>query len=183
MADHGHYVGAHGFDGRNFGAFEEIYRIPLIIAGSGISSAAHCEAQLSIADIAATLCDLGDAEPIDVPDSRSFQPLLAQPDLIAPEFQTGYAECHGTRFPLMQRILWKGDWKFVFNGFDFDELYNLRDHPEEVCNLAADVDQQHRIESRMAEIWSRVGDTGDRAILESQYFSMRLVCVGPSVAL
>ena len=84
---------------------------------------------------------------------------------------------------LTQKVVWGGNWKFASNGFDFDELYNLRDHPEEVCNLAADVDQQHRIESRMAEIWSRVGDTGDRAILESQYFSMRLVCVGPSVAL
>ena len=183
MADHGRYVGAHGFDAHNFGAFEEIYRIPLIIAGPGISSAAHCEAQLSIADIAVTLCDLGDAEPIDVPDSRSFQPLLAQPDLISPEFQTGYAEYHGTRFPLMQRILWKGDWKFVFNGFDFDELYNLRNDPDEICNLAADVDQQHRTESIMAEIWSRVRDTGDRAILESHYFSMRLACVGPDAAL
>ena len=37
LSDHGRYVGAHGFDAHNFGAFEEIYKIPLICAGPGIA--------------------------------------------------------------------------------------------------------------------------------------------------
>jgi choline-sulfatase len=137
---------------------------------------------VSIADVGVTLCELGTAEPIDVPDSRSFHPLLQDPSGVAPQFEIGYAEYHGTRFPLMQRILWQGDWKFVFNGFDFDELYNLRDDPQEVTNRAAEPGQQQRIESMMSEIWRRVRDTGDRAIHESHYFSMRLACVGPEAA-
>jgi choline-sulfatase len=182
MADHGRYVGAHGFDAHNFGAFEEIYRIPLIVAGPGVAVGATCDAQVSIADMGATFCELGSAEPIDVPDSRSFRSLLAQPQAVSPPFETGYAEYHGTRFPLMQRILWQGPWKFIFNGFDFDELYNLQDDPHEMHNRANDPGQQARIESMMAEIWRRVRDTGDRAIHESHYFSMRLACVGPESA-
>ena len=81
----------------------------------------------------------------------------------------------------MQRIVWQGDWKFVFNGFDFDELYNLADDPFEMTNLAARPEHQTRIEAMMTEVWRRVRDTNDRAILESHYFSMRLACVGPDV--
>ncbi|HIK90616.1 MAG TPA: hypothetical protein EYG03_01295 [Planctomycetes bacterium] len=182
MADHGRYVGAHGFDAHNFGAFEEIYRIPLIVAGPGVATGDTCDAQVSIADVGATFCELGQAEPINVPDSRSIRSLLAQPQTIPSNFETGYAEYHGTRFPLMQRILWRGPWKFVFNGFDFDELYNLRDDPHEMHNRANDPDQQVRIESMMSEIWRRVRETGDRAIHESHYFSMRLACIGPEAA-
>lgn len=182
LADHGRYVGAHGFDAHNFGAFEEIYRIPLVMAGPGIAEGDTCDAQISIADLATTLCDIGQALPIDVPDSNSFSELLVSPDSIPPQFETGYAEYHGTRFPLMQRILWQGPWKFVFNGFDFDELYHLQDDPHEMHNLAADPDHRSRVESMMLEIWRRVRDTGDRAILESHYYSMRLACVGPEAA-
>ena len=182
VADHGRYVGAHGFDAHNFGAFEEIYRIPLIICGPGIAKGAECTAQVSIADLGATLCELGGAEPFEAADSRSFCKVLASPEVVHPEFETGYAEYHGTRFPLMQRVLWQGDWKFVFNGFDFDELYNLKDDPAEMRNRIEEPEQRSRIELMMAEIWRRVRDTGDRAILESHYFSMRFASVGPDAA-
>jgi arylsulfatase A-like enzyme len=181
LADHGRYVGSHGFDAHNFGPFEEIYRVPLIMAGPGISSGSECVAQVSIADVGNTMCSIGHAEPIETPDSHSFESLLTKPDVVPAEFRTGYAEYHGTRFPLMQRIVWQDDWKFVFNGFDFDELYNLADDPFEMTNLATLPEQQTRVESMMSEIWRRVRDTKDRAILESHYFSMRLACVGPDV--
>jgi len=179
LSDHGRYVGAHGFDAHNFGAFEEIYRIPLIFAGPGTAAGAMCEARVSIADVGATLCDLGGTTPFSQPDSRSFHELLRRPQSAGPEFQTGYAEYHGTRFPLMQRILWQGDWKFIFNGFDFDELYNLREDPAEMHNRVQEPQQSSRVRSMMAEIWQRIRDTGDRTILESHYFSMRFACVGP----
>lgn len=180
LADHGRYVGAHGFEAHNFGAFEEIYRIPLIIAGPGMAAGTLCDAPVSIADLCPTICELGGADVIDVPDSRSMLPLLHDPESIPSHFATGYAEYHGTRFPLMQRILWRDEWKFVFNGFDFDELYNLRDDPHEMRNLVHDADQRDRIESMMTDVWKWVRATGDRAILESHYYSMRFAAVGPN---
>ena len=181
LADHGRYVGSHGFDAHNFGPFEEIYRVPLIVAGPEIKPGTECRAQVSIADVGTTICSVGQADPIETPDSRCFASLLREPEVVTDEFQTGYAEYHGTRFPLMQRILWQDDWKFAFNGFDFDELYNLADDPFEMTNLINRPDQQSRVETMMTEVWRRVRDTNDRAILESHYFSMRLACVGPDV--
>jgi hypothetical protein len=194
LSDHGRYVGAHGFDAHNFGPFEEIYRIPLIISGPNIASSetsstkaeqnTECFAQVSIADLGSTICELGGAGQLtDAADSHSFAALLAVPDDIPADFATGYAEYHGTRFSLTQRILWQDEWKFVFNGFDFDELYNLDKDSSEMRNLINDPDQQARIESMMTNIWQYVRETNDRAINESHYFSMRFARVGPDSSL
>jgi arylsulfatase A-like enzyme len=113
-----------------------------------------------------------------VPDSVSFAPTLKDPD--STQRESLYAENHGTRFSLTQRILWQGDWKFVFNGFDFDELYDLADDPSEMTNLANDPAQRERVESMMAEVWSWIRKTGDRAVNETHYFSMRMGIVGPN---
>lgn len=180
LSDHGRYVGAHGFDAHNFGGFEEIYRIPLIFAGPRIAVGKKCHAHVSIADVADSICDIAGARRIGAADSQSVSPLLLEPETISPSRQQGFAEYHGTRFPLMQRVLWEWPWKFVFNGFDFDELYRLDEDPAEKRNLAGDPQYRTRVERMMRAVWDHVRRTGDRAILESHYFSLRLACVGPN---
>lgn len=178
-ADHGRYVGAHGYDAHNFGAFEEIYRIPLVMAGPGITEGATCSARVQLGDLCPTLVELAGAEVIEESDFRSIMPLLDDPVGNEDRFREAYGEYHGTRFPLCQRILWDGDWKFVFNGFDEDELYHLREDPAERHNLADDPDHRERVASMMAKIWNRVRESGDRTLLESHYLSMRFAAVGP----
>ena len=180
-SDHGRYVGAHGFDAHNCGAYEEIYRIPMIVAGPGIAQGAESQALVQFPDLGPTLIELAGAEPIETLDFRSFADALRKPEAADP-FQTAYAEYHGTRFPLCQRILWEGDWKFVFNGFDYDELYDLKNDPGELTNLAALPEHRERVDRMMAGIWKRVRDSGDRTILESHYYSMRFGVVGPNFA-
>lgn len=175
-ADHGRYVGAHGFDAHNFGPFEEIYRVPLIVAGPGIGAGVERADPVGLHDLCPTLCELADAESIDVPDSVSLLPILRGKKGVR---KGVFAESHGTRFPLAQRIWWEGDYKFVFNGFDFDELYDLRSDPGETTNLARDPEQRERIEAMMKQVWREVRETGDRAIEETHYFSMRMGVVGP----
>ena len=185
LGDHGRYMGAHGFDAHNFAAFEEAYHIPLIVSGPGIASGLETDALVSLADVCPTLLEIAGAPPIDVPDSRSFATLLSDPAGQAEGFDTGYAEYHGGRFVFTQRVLWQGPWKFVFNGFDFDELYNLDDDPYELTNLARDFARdpahQERIRAMMTEMWRIMRDTGDRAVVETHYPPMRVAAVGPKV--
>ena len=68
----------------------------------------------------------------------------------------------------------------VFNGFDFDELYDLENDPHEMENLARDESQQGRLRAMMSRIWKRMRDTNDRTLLETHYFSLRLGAVGPN---
>ena len=181
-ADHGRYVGAHGYDAHNFGAFEEIYRIPLIISGPGVATGEETSGLVSLMDLCPTLLEVSGNEPFDVSDSKSFATLLQDPQATEPSFNTAYGEYHGTRFNLTQRIFWKGNWKFVFNGFDFDELYDLGNDPQETRNLINEPEHKARVREMMSEIWRIVRETGDRAIEETHYYSMRMACVGPNVA-
>ncbi len=69
-----------------------------------------------------------------MPDASSFVDVL-KGCADENDYQTGYAEYYGGRMIVTQRVVWDGRWKFVFNGFDFDELYDLEDDPLEMTNL------------------------------------------------
>ena len=70
-------------------------------------------------------------------------------------------------------MYWEGDWKFVFNGFDFDELYNLAEDPLEVSNLIDRPEYADRVRQMMIGVWRRMHETGDTTLLNSHYHSMR----------
>ncbi len=180
LSDHGKYVGAHGMDAHNFGPFEEIYNIPLIVAGPGVSRDRVADARVGILDLCPTILDLAGVEPIAGTDARSVAPVLADPDDTS-DYRSAYAEYYGSRLGLTQRIVWQDEWKFVFNGFDYDELYNLADDPHELHNLAARPEHRERVRAMTAAMWRRVHATGDRALLGVHYYPLRLPAVGPNV--
>jgi arylsulfatase A-like enzyme len=179
-SDHGRYMSAHGLDAHNFGAFEEVYNVPLIIAGPGVAAGAVSDALVSTVSLGPTLLEMAGAEPLGAPDSRSFAPLLRDPAGAAADLDTCYAEFYGTRFWLTQRILWRGPWKLVFNGFDYDELYNLEQDPHELRNLGTDPAYESVYRRLMAEIWRIARETGDTVLLETHYAPMRFAVVGPN---
>jgi hypothetical protein len=78
-------------------------------------------------------------------------------------------------------VLWDGSWKFVFNGFDYDELYDLESDPGETRNLAGEAQHRDRVRAMMEAVWRRVRDTGDETLRRSQYYSMRFAAVGPGI--
>ena len=71
-------------------------------------------------------------------------------------FRTCYAEFYGTRFWLTQRVLWRDDWKLVFNGFDYDELYDLKNDPTEQC----DVFEERKSQPEIVELTRKVKSKG-----------------------
>ncbi len=179
-SDHGELLGAHGLFCKNFSAFEEVYNIPMVVAGPGVAKGVECDARVGLHDLCPTLVDLAGAEPIRVSDSRSVAPLLADPNAASDrEWRKGYAEYHGNRFKVTQRVIWDGPWKLVWNGFDFDELYNLDDDPYEMTNLAEMPSYRPRVNELMAHAWNVIRATDDRSLLNSHYPILRLGSVGP----
>lgn len=104
---------------------------------------------------------------------------MADPAAREHEWSSGYAEFNGGRYIMTQRVLWDGDWKFVFNGFDEDELYHLRGDPHEMTNLIHDPVHAERADAMMAQIWRKIETTGDRPLLNSHYPPLRLARTGP----
>jgi arylsulfatase A-like enzyme len=181
LGDHGELLGAHGMYCKNISAFEEVYHIPMIVAGPGVARGKTSAARVGLQDVGPTLLDLLGLAPIDAPDSRSFAPVLADPAANDSHYTRGYAEYFGGRYMLTQRVTWDGPWKYIHNGFDFDELYNLDDDPFEMKNLAADPAYKSRLEQMAMQMWARIRETGDQSLLDAYYPILRMAPVGPGI--
>lgn len=178
-SDHGELLGAHGLYCKNISAYEEIYNIPMIVAGPGISAHGAVDARVGLHDVGPTLIDLVGLNNFQTPEARSFAPLLQDPEAHADEFATGYAEYYGTRFWCAQRIYWDGPWKLVWNGLEFDELYNLDDDPQELHNCIDKPDCAEQVRTMMRQVWKIIKDTDDHAVGNAVYPPLRLAPYGP----
>ena len=178
-SDHGELLGAHGLYTKNYSGFEEVYNIPLILAGPGIARGAVSEARVGLHDLCPTLLELAGLPPIENSDSRSFAPAARDPERESGSYRQGYAEYFGTRYRLTQRVIWDGDWKYCHNGFDFDELYNLKDDPYEMRNLAADPAYAAQVRLMLGLMWRRIKETGDHVLLNTHAPILRAAPIGP----
>lgn len=176
-SDHGDYMGAHRLMLKGIPAFDDAYRVPLILAGPGVPAGRRVEQIVSLLDLAPTLAQLTTGGNF-AGHGRSLLPLLQQSS--RPEWPNeAFAECHGQRFFYTQRILWRDNFKYVFNGFDEDELYNLSADPRELRNLAVEPEFGPVLESMAARMWQIIRETGDYNMYQAQYGMFRFAPVGP----
>jgi arylsulfatase A-like enzyme len=175
-SDHGDYMGAHRLLLKGIPAFDEAYRVPLIVRGPGVPSGRLVGGVTSLLGLPPALVAL--ALGIEFPcQAPSLLPWFqSEPGEWWPE---AYAEMQGQRFAYQQRVVWQGNWKYVFNTFDEDELYDLAADPHEMRNLAAEHGYQPVLERMAARMWQIIRDTGDRNMLGAQYGMFRWAPVGP----
>jgi arylsulfatase A-like enzyme len=181
-SDHGQYLGSHGLYAHNFGAFEELYHIPMIVAGPGIARGQETAGRVGLHELGPTLLDLAGLPAIGGSDSSSFAGLLKNPQQQTKNFTRGYAEYHGCRYRLSQRVLWDGHWKYVLNGFDDDEMYDLSSDPNELRNLARDPQHSERARELLKLLWKKIESTGDKTLLNSHWHGLRAAPLGPLIA-
>ena len=60
--------------------------------------------------------------------------------------------------------MWYKDLKYVFNGFDYDELYDLSSDVEEMNNLINDKNYIKQKELMMKLYWKEIEMNGDHSI-------------------
>lgn len=161
-SDHGEMMGGHGLFFKGVPAFEECYRIPMIARLPGVVPAGtSCAEFASLIDIGPTLIELAGARPLDESHGRSMVPLL-RGEVPADWPQEFLGQFHGTELLYSQRIVTTKRHKYVFNGFDFDELYDLEADPHEMRNLYSSSGHRGVLADMLARLWRRslaVGDT------------------------
>lgn len=136
-SDHGDTMGGHGLFDKGEFMYEDTYRVPLIVHAPGRTRPGSvCRALVSNMDLMPTLLELGGGPTPPGLHARSLAPLCADP--MAPWRDDLMAEFHGLRIGYNQRMLRWGDWKYVFNSPDTDELYDLASDPREFHNRIAD---------------------------------------------
>ena len=180
-SDHGDMLGSHGLVTKGVGTvYEEVHNIPLImrIPGNqvGIEDGQTCT---NLVDLAPTLLDYCGAPALPQAQGRSLRPVLdgtAETD----NWQDAYAEFFGQRFVYTQRVVWHGEWKYVFSPGGIDELYNLQQDPHECNNRIDDPACQPVVEEMCRRMWQKMREIGDDSLYGTQYATLRTAPVGPA---
>ena len=169
MGDNGLLEGEHGMvDKRTM--HEPSIRIPLIVRGPGLPAGRTVTGQVLAMDLAPSLLDLCGAPALADIHGRSWRTLANGRD---PAWRTAwfYEYNYEKQFPYTPNIrgVRTDDWKFMrYPHGDgspdqhLPELYNLKDDPKELRNLAADPKfsaQRRDLEQQLAQLLATAGLT------------------------
>lgn len=182
LSDHGDYCGAHGLYLKGVPSFREAYNVTCIARWpDGIRQPGReVDSFVTLADFAPTFLELAG---IPVPDDvtgRSIAPFLRGeapadwPDAV-------YTQLNGVELYYSQRAVQTRDFKYVYNGFDFDELYDLRSDPYEMVNLAETTEYNDVKRELVRKMWRFAGQNDD--IIFNPYATVAFAPWGPADAL
>ena len=159
-SDHGDMLGAHGMWIKSWMPYEEVWNVPLIIRyPKMIKAGTQNKRVVNTHWFANTILDFADVGRL----KNGFD------DSLTPYFQdekprdTDMAFCvgYGCEFLVTQRMVVTDRYKYVFNGFDFDEMYDLENDPNEMHNLAEDdtyARDRSDLQARLYELMNKYHD-------------------------
>ncbi len=180
LTDHGDYLGAHGLWAKGLPCFREAYNICAAIGGADIHGGIRNEELVSLADFAPTIMDLAGIKSEMNYLGRSLVPLLYNQK--AENWRTEmYTQTNGNELYGIQRAVWNKKWKYVYNGFAYDELYDLENDPLELKNLIHEKSLQPVIKEMCKKIWAFAKQTKDNCTCP--YIMVSLAPYGPGIIL
>ena len=182
MSDHGDYCGDHGLYLKGVPAFRGGYHVPCIVRWpDGLKDPAReVDAFITLADFAPTFLELAEVEAAQPMTGRSFAPFL---DASPPADWTDevHTQFNGVELYYTQRSVSTREYKYVYNGFDFDELYDLRHDPHEMVNQAENADYVDIKREMVRRMWRFAAEQDD--IIFNPYGTVGLAPWGPADAL
>jgi arylsulfatase A-like enzyme len=160
-SDHGDMCGAHRMWLKGWIPYEESYRVPLIVRWPGhVKPGSRTSHLVQTHDLAHTYVAAAGAGKMPYSDGRPLQPLFEDPQRNdwRDEILCAY---YGGEFLYTQRIAITERLKYVFNGFDIDELYDLAVDPDELHNQVGNPAyrrQTDEMRERLYALMERYGD-------------------------
>lgn len=181
MTDHGDYLGAHGLWAKGLPCYREAYQICSVIGGAGVTAQGTVNHQLvSIADFAPTFLDVAGATSQQPIIGRSLRPFLTGDS--DPNWRTElFTQTNGNELYGIQRAVWNKKWKYVYNGFAGDILFDLEADPLELHNVIDDPANKAVVYQMWRHLWQFSRQTGDMAT--SPYIMVALAPYGPGIVL
>jgi arylsulfatase A-like enzyme len=183
-SDHGDYCGEHGLFAKGIPCFNGAYQVPAVVRWpKGIANPGRrVDDFVSLADFAPTFIELA-AEPGAATDRHfagaSLVPFLR--DKRPPAWRDAiHTQCNGVELYYTQRSVMTRDFKYVFNGFDRDELYDLRADADELRNVADDPAYAQVVREMCRRMWRFAYREDDSAI--NPYITVGLAPYGPAEA-
>lgn len=126
-SDHGEMLGDHGLYNKSV-AYEPSLHIPLIVSGPGLERGTVSDALVELIDLNPTVCEWAGLLPQPHLDAQSLVPLLSG--------RTGVHRSEIVSSEYNFNCLRTETYKLIQNFNDIPELYDLRQDPEEIRNIA-----------------------------------------------
>jgi arylsulfatase A-like enzyme len=180
-SDHGDYCGDHGLFAKGIPAFRGAYHVPAIVRWpAGIKNPGRRVSEfVSLADFAPTFVEAVGGRPDPDLTGRSLFPFFR--GSIPQEWRDdSHTQCNGVEVYYTQRSVMTREFKYVFNAFDFDELYDLKNDPHEMKNVAADSAYEEVKRQMVRRMWRFACREKDTAI--HPYITVALAPYGPAEA-
>lgn len=150
-SDHGEMLGEHGL-WQKFVFYEPSVGVPLIVRSPGvIREGARSKTPVSLVQVVPTLLELCGLPAVSGLDAPSFTADLREPSRTRDT--TVYAE-YNLRNPRAKYMIRRGDFKYNYYVNDIAELYNLREDPKEMRNLALEPASARKVEQMKAELFA-----------------------------
>ena len=180
-SDHADYCGDHGLFAKGIPCFQGAYHVPAVVRWpNGIANPGRrVDAFVSHADWAPTFLEVAGIETDRDFSGASIAPFFRGET--PPDWRDAlFTQCNGVELYFTQRSVMTKDFKYVFNGFDFDELYDLRTDPHEMRNVAAEPAYTEIKRALVRRLWKFALKEDDAAI--NAYITVGLAPWGPAEA-
>jgi choline-sulfatase len=154
MSDHGDTMGEHGLWCKGLPCFDSTYHVPAIIRWPRRvhNPGRLVDAFVSLTDFGPTLLEAAGIEPAAPMSGSSLMPFLRDESPV--DWRDAlFTQSNGNELYGIQRSIRTKDWRFTYNGFDLDELYDMRADPGQLINLARDPAHAETARALMKRIW------------------------------
>ena len=144
-ADNGLALGSHGLLGKQ-NLYEHSTKVPLIISGPGIPKKQTAQSLVYLFDLFPTLIDYLDFEiPIEL-DGKSLMKIINQEEKqVRSTLYTAYRNT--------VRAVRDEEWKLIYYPqIGVSQLFNLKQDPDELNNLALEPDFQNKVAEMMNQL-------------------------------
>ncbi|MEI9430217.1 sulfatase-like hydrolase/transferase [Mesorhizobium sp. Cs1299R1N3] len=132
FSDHGENLGARGLWGKST-MYNESVAVPMIVSGPGIPAGKVSTTPVSLVDVHPTALQIAGLPADPSRPGRSLVELAQLPD---DDARIVFSEYHATAAKSGEFMLRRGRYKYIHYVGYAPELYDLRDDPEELTNLA-----------------------------------------------
>jgi len=180
LSDHGDYNGDHGLFHKGVPAFRGAYHVPAVVRWpAGIREPGRqVDDLVSLADFAPTFLDLADVEADRCFTGSSLVPFLSG-QRPADWRECICTQCDGVENYFTQRSVWTRKHKYTYNGFDYDEFYDLERDPHEMVNRFDDPDYQDVIHDLLKKMWRFAYEEEDHVGSSGHYITVSTAPWGP----
>ena len=153
-ADNGLAIGSHGLLGKQ-NLYEHSMKVPVIISGPGIPKKKVNDALIYLYDLFPTLCAATNLPAPKEIDGKNLLPVIKGE-------KEGVRNSLFTAYRNTVRAVRTDEWKLIrYPQINYTQLYNLKNDPLEINNLAALPEQKPKVDEMMELLKKWVVETND----------------------